>query len=63
VTILASNAALLIVDMQRGFDDPSWGWRNNPGLEERVAELVVDTRTVLAATRAPRSSVPLRKSS
>jgi len=36
----AHNAALLIIDVQKGFDDAVWGRRNNPQLEERVAELL-----------------------
>jgi len=36
----AQNAALLVVDMQRGFDDRIWGRRNNPGMESRVAQLL-----------------------
>jgi len=38
---LESQAAtLLIIDLQQGFDDPRWGRRNNPHLEERVSELL-----------------------
>ncbi|HYM36633.1 MAG TPA: cysteine hydrolase family protein [Steroidobacteraceae bacterium] len=40
MTILASNAVLLIIDMQKGFDDESWGRRNNPHMEDRVGELL-----------------------
>jgi len=36
----ASEAALLVVDVQKGFDDSSWGRRNNPAMEARVAELL-----------------------
>jgi nicotinamidase-related amidase len=34
------QALLLVVDVQQGFDAPSWGRRNNPGMEARVAELL-----------------------
>ena len=49
----ARDAALLVIDLQRGFDDPSWGRRNNPEMETRVAELLAawrgDGRPVLHA--------------
>ncbi len=37
---LAPNAALLIIDVQKGFDEPSWGQRNNPCMEKRIVELL-----------------------
>lgn len=38
------NAALLLIDLQRGFDDSSWGRRSTPQLEARVAELLAAWR-------------------
>lgn len=32
--------ALVVVDAQKGFDDPRWGPRNNPACEENVAALI-----------------------
>jgi nicotinamidase-related amidase len=40
VIFLPSNAVLLLIDMQQGFDDAHWGRRNNPRMERRVIELV-----------------------
>ena len=47
---LPPNTALLVIDMQMGFDDPAWGQRNNPDAEANVA-------TVLAAWRGVRAPV------
>ena len=37
---LPHNAALIIIDVQAGFDDPVWGRRNNPQAEDHVARLL-----------------------
>lgn len=34
------STTLLIIDLQRGFEDPRWGRRNNPFLEQSAAELL-----------------------
>ena len=35
-----NNTALIIIDVQNGFDHPSWGPRNNPGAEAAIARLL-----------------------
>jgi nicotinamidase-related amidase len=41
---LPENAALLVIDVQTGFDDPAWGPRNNPQAEANVAALIAAWR-------------------
>ena len=37
---LPRNIALLLIAMQKGWDEPYWGSRNNPGAEANLAALV-----------------------
>ena len=43
-TMLPVNTALIVIDVQQGFLDGSWGPRNNPGAESKVAELIAAWR-------------------
>lgn len=41
---LSSSAALLLIDVQQGIDEPRHGQRNNPDAEQRIAELLAAWR-------------------
>ena len=36
--------ALIVIDVQRAFENPAWGPRNNPQAEQRVAEAIAGWR-------------------
>jgi len=40
MTTLRSDAVLIAVDVQQGFDDPAWGTRDNPDADANIARLV-----------------------
>jgi len=42
---LPSSAALIVIDLQKAIDHPSWGARNNPEAERNVAALLLGWRS------------------
>jgi nicotinamidase-related amidase len=42
--LLPLNAVLIVIDLQRAIDHPSWGIRNNPQAETNVARLLAHWR-------------------
>ncbi|HNE03924.1 MAG TPA: cysteine hydrolase family protein [Anaerolineales bacterium] len=37
---ISQNTALIIIDVQKGFDEPVWGERNNPQAEDNIVRLL-----------------------
>ena len=38
--VLPENTALVVIDVQKGHDEPYWGVRNNPEAEQNIARLL-----------------------
>lgn len=63
--MFSEHAVLLVVDVQRGFDDPCWGRRNNPAMEQRIGDLLdawraTRRRTIHAKHCSTEPNSPLR---
>jgi nicotinamidase-related amidase len=41
---LSSQSLLIVIDLQKAIDDPTWGLRNNANAEDHVAELLAHWR-------------------
>ncbi|WP_436849133.1 cysteine hydrolase family protein [Streptomyces atriruber] len=66
MTEMADNAALVVVDVQKGFEEEEfWGARNNPGADENIASLIDVWQTtgrpvVFVRHDSPKPKSPLR---
>ncbi|MCO6010051.1 cysteine hydrolase [Actinoallomurus purpureus] len=40
MTELSENAALIVIDVQKGFEDPYFGRRDNPAAERNIVDLI-----------------------
>jgi nicotinamidase-related amidase len=56
------TSALIVIDVQKGFDEPYWGPRNNPQAEHNIAQLLSHARAnklpifhIKHNSRSPRS--------
>jgi nicotinamidase-related amidase len=49
---------LIVIDVQRAFEDPAWGPRNNPGAERRIAEALAGWRAAGAPVIHVRHASP-----
>ena len=65
---LSPNTALIVIDVQQGFDEPYWGARNNPGAEDSIAAVLGAWRAakrpifhVKHNSRSPQSPLHLSK--
>jgi nicotinamidase-related amidase len=61
-------AALIVIDVQDGLDDPQYGARNNPDAEQRIAELLAVWRennlpVIFGQYLSSRADSPLRPGS
>ncbi len=44
VVVLPEDTALIVIDVQKGLDEPYWGTRNNPAAKQNIARLLAAWR-------------------